>query len=72
MAEEPPVNEDEVRALARAAELPLADDRVLALASLLSDWLPAANDLSRTMSAPEYRGTAPITSFVHPPADPTE
>lgn len=72
MAEEPLMNEDGVRALARAAALPLSDDRVADLASLLSDWLPAANDLSRTMSAPEYRGTTPITAFGHLPADPME
>ncbi len=72
MAEGPPLDEDGVRALARAAALPLADDRVAALSSLLGDWLPAANDLSRTMSAPEHRGTAPITVFAHPPTDPME
>jgi len=72
MAEGSLVNEDAVRALARAAALPLAEDRIAAVTALLGDWLAAANDLSRTMSAPEHRGTAPITVFAHPPTDPNE
>jgi hydrogenase/urease accessory protein HupE len=72
MAEGSLVNEDAVRALARAAALPLAEDRIAAVTALLGDWLAAANDLSRTMSAPEHRGTAPITVFAHPPTDPKE
>jgi len=72
MAEGSLVNEDAVRALARAAALPFAEDRIAAVTALLGDWLAAANDLSRTMSTPEHRGTAPITVFAHPPTDPKE
>lgn len=66
------LNEGDVRALAKAAALPLADDRVPAVTQLLQDWFPAANELSRIMSAPEHLATMPITVFAHPPADPTE
>lgn len=66
------MDDDDVRALARAAALPLEPGRTAALAALLGDWLPAANDLSRAMSASEHRGLLPITLFAHPPADPTE
>jgi len=72
MAEGSPVNEETVRALARAAALPIADERMAAVAALLGDWLAAANDLSRIMSAPEHRQTAPITVFAHPPTDTKE
>lgn len=56
----------DVRALARAAALPLDDARVGALATLLGSWLPAANELSRTMSAPEHRDVVPATVFCSP------
>jgi len=72
MAEEAPVDEAGVRALARAAALPLPEDRVAAVTGVLRDWLPAANELSRLMSAPGLRDTAPVTTFAHPPTDPTE
>ncbi len=60
---------EDVRALARAAALPLDDDKVEALATLLGGWLPAANDLSRVMSAPEHRDVVPVTVFAQPPAE---
>ena len=60
---------EDVRALARAAALPLEEGRVAALAALLGTWLPAANELSRTMSGAEHRGALPITLFAHPPTD---
>ena len=61
-----------MRALARAAALPLEEGRVAALAALLGEWLPAANELSRAMSAAEHRDLLPVTVFAHLPADPTE
>jgi len=66
------MDEDDVRALARAAALPLEDGRLPALAALLGGWLPAANELSRAMSAPEHRRVLPVTVFGQPPTDPTE
>lgn len=72
MVEHAALDEGDVRALARAAALPLADDRVPAVTQLLQDWFPAAVELSRIMSAPEHLAFTPITVFAHPPADPTE
>jgi hypothetical protein len=61
-----PVSEDDVRSLAATADLPLSEDRLGAVAELLGSWLPAANELSRKMSAPAYLETMPITVLVHP------
>lgn len=59
------VDREEVRVLAEVAELPLADDRLSPVAELLSAWLPAANELSRKMSAAEHQELMPITVLVH-------
>ena len=72
MVEHAALDEDDVRALVRAAALPLADDRVPAVTQLLQDWFPAARELSRIMSAPEHLAVTPITVFAHPLADPME
>lgn len=72
MTEDAMLDEGAVRALAKAAALPLPEDRVAAVTQLLQDWLPAASELSRIMSAPEHRAIVPITVFAHPTADPTE
>lgn len=61
-----PVSRDHVRTLAAMADLPLAEDRLGVVAELLHSWLPAANELSRKMSAPEYLEIMPITVLVHP------
>lgn len=66
------MDEDDVRSLARAAALPLDDDRLPALAALLGGWLPAANELSRAMSGPEHQDVLPVTVFGQPPTDATE
>ena len=66
------MDEDDVRALARAAALPLDDARLPGLAALLGGWLPAANELSQAMSAPEHQAVLPVTVFGQPPTDPTE
>lgn len=58
-----------VRALATVANLPLAADRDAVVGDLLGQWLPAANDLSRKMSAAEHQALLPATVFVHAPAD---
>lgn len=72
MTQDAAVDEDGVRALARAANLPLTEDRIPAIAGVLRDWLPAAIELSRTMSASEQQAIMPITVFAHAPADPSE
>jgi hypothetical protein len=63
------MNEDTVRELARAADLPLGPERPALIAPQLGTWLVAANELSRTLSAPEHRTLTPITVFRHPVAE---
>jgi Asp-tRNA(Asn)/Glu-tRNA(Gln) amidotransferase C subunit len=63
------VDEAAVAALAKAADLPLAEDRLRPVAAQLSDWLTAANELSRKMAAAEHLTVTPITVFTHPAAD---
>lgn len=72
MTAQSPCDEEGVRALARAAALPLPDDRVPQVAELLGTWLTAANELSRTMSEPVHLSLMPATVFAHPTAEPTE
>jgi hypothetical protein len=66
------VDEQGARGLAGAAGLPLDDERLPAVADLLGTWLEAANELSRTMSAPEHLAVMPATVFAHPAPDATE
>lgn len=61
-----------VRALARAADLPLAEERVPAVRALLATWLTAANELSRTMQGAEHQDVLPATVFAHPTSEPRE
>lgn len=72
MSENAPLDEDGVRWLAAAADLPLQQERLALIAELLNAWLPPANELSRAMSALELRDQMPITVFAHPFTDPTE
>lgn len=58
--------------LAGAAALPLEEERLDLIAELLNAWLPAANELSRAMSAPDLRQTMPISIFTHPAPATTE
>lgn len=60
------MNEETVRELARAADLPLGPERPALIAPQLSVWLEAANELSRKMSAREHWTLTPITVFRHP------
>lgn len=69
---DPLVGPEDVRVLARAAGLPLGEERLALVAELLDVWLPAANELSLAMSAPELRTTVPVTVFAHPALDGTE
>ena len=63
-----PLDDEAVRVLAKAADLPIPDDRLQLVATQLSEWLAAANDLNRKMSAPEHLTVTPITVFVAPAA----
>ncbi len=67
-----PVTQPQVRTLAAVADLPLSEDRLKGAAELLTAWLPAANDLSRKMSAAEYDGLMPITILTHPQSGETQ
>lgn len=57
---------DQVQVLARCADLDLSDERAAAAAEILNAWVPAANEVSRKMAAPEYDNLMPITVLVHP------
>jgi hypothetical protein len=63
------VTPETVRALAAIADLPLAKGRAEVVAELLAEWLPAATELSRKMSAPEHQTLLPATVFTHAPVD---
>lgn len=56
----------DIPALAQAADLPLTPERQAAAAAILAAWLPAANALSRKMSASEHHFLMPVTTFSHP------
>jgi hypothetical protein len=66
MDNEPLIQVEDVRLLARIAQLPLDQVRESQVAALLSTWLPDANALSTKMSAQEFREVLPITLFAHP------
>jgi len=62
----PDGGEARVPMLAAVAGLPLAAGRERLLAPTLSAWLAGANELNRTMSAPEHRAVTPIVVVTHP------
>jgi hypothetical protein len=62
----PDGGEAQVRMLTAVAGLPLAAGRARLLAPTLSAWLAGANELNRTMNAPEHRAVGPIVVFTHP------
>ena len=66
MADETRLDEATVRALARAADLPLPAEREALVAEQLGGWLSAANELNRKMAAEEHIAVTPITVFAHP------
>ena len=57
------------RTLAELADLPLGPGCEAAVGALLDAWLPAANELSRKMSAAPYQTLLPATVFMHPGLD---
>jgi hypothetical protein len=63
------MDENTVRKLAGAADLPLTDERAAVLAPQLGAWLSAANELNAKLSADEHRDVLPITTFSHPGAE---
>ena len=68
-----PGDADGVRALARAAALPLQDDRLAAVDRPARAWLPAANALSRTHERPGAPDDDAHHRGAHPgPTDRTE
>lgn len=54
-----------VRALARYAALPLAPEREPIVAAILDAWIPAADELSRKMSAAAHQALLPVTVLTH-------
>jgi Asp-tRNA(Asn)/Glu-tRNA(Gln) amidotransferase C subunit len=66
MSEQTQVDAEDVRALAEIAELPLAEGREGPIAEQLAEWLTAANELNRKMSAAQHWRITPITVFTHP------
>ncbi len=56
-----------VRALARYAALPLPPAREGIVASILDAWAPAADELSRKMSAAAHQDLLPAVQFTHAP-----
>lgn len=63
---ESPVWEERVRALAVYASLPLPAEREMAVAAILSAWIPDANALSVKMSGCAFQTLVPATVFAHP------
>jgi len=59
----------EVEVFEQLADLPLKSERRAAVASILSVWVPAANELSRKMSEPQHRAITPNVRFTHPAAE---
>ena len=58
--------EERVRALATYASLPLPTEREMAVAAILSAWIPDANALSVRMSGGAFQTLVPATVFAHP------
>ena len=54
-----------VRALALYAGLPLPAQREAGVAAILDAWVPAADELSRKMSAAAHQELLPITVLTH-------
>ncbi len=59
------VSKTVIRELAKIAELPLAADRLPALAALYGTWLDAANALNAALDGAEHLELTPITIFTH-------
>lgn len=62
----------DVAATARLAGLVLPDERLAAVAGLLSKWVPHANALSRRMQASDLDGLMPSVVFLQTGIDSKE
>ncbi len=65
MAESNPTGAARVRSLARYAGLPLPVEREAGVAAILDAWAPAADELSRKMSAKAHQELLPVTVLTH-------
>lgn len=65
MAPDPVYDKHHIALLAAHAGLPLAPERVAAVATILNAWLPDANALSVRMSAPAWQSLMPAVVFMH-------
>lgn len=65
MAESALTGAARVRALASYAGLPLPAQREAGAAAILDAWVPAADELSRKMSAAAHQDLLPVTVLVH-------
>jgi hypothetical protein len=72
MPTKPPLSQEQVRELARLADLPLAPGREDVITSTLAAWIDDANALSRKMSAAQHQDLVPATVFTHAPANEAE
>jgi hypothetical protein len=61
------IDESVIAAFAKAADLPLSQERVSVVAKPLAVWLADANELSRKMSQARYLDLMPVSVFSHPP-----
>jgi len=72
MPAKPPLSPEQVRELARLADLPLAPGRADVITPTLAAWIDDANALSRKMSAAQHQDLVPATVFTHPLANDAE
>ena len=72
MPTKPPLSQEQVRELARLADLPLAPGREDVITSTLAAWIDDANALSHKMSAAQHQDLVPATVFTHAPANEAE
>jgi hypothetical protein len=61
------IDESVIAAFAKAADLPLSQERVSVIAKPLVAWLADANELNRKMSQARYLDLMPVSIFNHPP-----
>lgn len=66
MASDPGYDPQTMALLAAHADLPLAPERMAAVAAILDIWVRDANALSHRMSDPALQALMPATVFAHP------
>ena len=60
------ITPEDVERFAKAAGLKLPAERRQEVADILNVWIPAANDLSEKMAAPQHRALTPAVRFIDP------